>query len=383
MNFSRFVVALGMALALPIELSAQATAPKGKSQPVRGVDEVIGSPANLETTAFYDGVRRLGNDIREQLKQTPQADGMLPRVAVFPLRDQASETTVLGKHVAERLTTSLFDPKSIRIIERTRLDEVLREQKLAETGALDAKTAQKVGNLAGANVVITGSLVDLGEELAVDLRAIDCKSGEVVGTAEANLRWSESLRKLAGITVTQASATTSDKAGTAGVQKRPKRYFVGGEEWEFEVKSAVFKDGQVTVELQVTSKGDDTQVLWLESAAGKNVALVSDSGTTWSATSATFLDQATWNPAFNFNGSRGLKSVQKKKNVYLPGAKETHTLVFETDEDEVPTSVTLRAQLSGWDVKWAADNALQHPNVSRSIRFAISEVPVTREPQRK
>lgn len=366
---------------IPSSVSAQGLLGRPRGTPtVPTAQNKLGVRSAVAPIPFDEGLQQLGQDLGQHLKEA-SVDGQRRRVAVFPLRDLRTETTVLGKHIAERLTTSLFDPRSIGIIERTFLDQVLREQKLGESGALDAKTAQKVGELAGANVVVTGSLVNRGEFLAVDLRAIDCKSGEVVGVARANLLWDEALRELGGETIVQTSGTATAPGSTnIKTPQGAKSLILEDDFWKFEIKSATLDRGQITVELIVQNQGKQEQFLWAEKVfvdqGAEFASLVSQDGGTWSASKkCSLVDQAVVTKAV----FPMFQSLQNKKNKYLPNAKQIQTLVFTTDQSEVPRSVTLHMYVSGWDSDW--ENAAKNFGLGqfrfRPIQFTFSDIPVT------
>ena len=90
----------------------------------------------------------------------------------------AAETGVAGLLLAE-----LHEIAGIQLVERERLDEVLAEIELGRSGPVAPGTAARVGELLGAQYVITGVfVVDRGGTLRVDARAIHVESGRVVHT---------------------------------------------------------------------------------------------------------------------------------------------------------------------------------------------------------
>jgi uncharacterized membrane protein YgcG len=83
------------------------------------------------------------------------------------------------------------------VVERDRLDAVLKEAHLGMSGILDEKTAATVGSLTGADgmVLSTQSCLD-GKEL-FSIRLIDCSTGQQVWAATgSNLSYSEFLAEL-------------------------------------------------------------------------------------------------------------------------------------------------------------------------------------------
>ena len=62
------------------------------------------------------------------------------------------------KGLAAMLITDLSKVKSFKVVERLRLQALLEEMKLGQTGIVDVKTAPRVGRLLGAENLIVGSL---------------------------------------------------------------------------------------------------------------------------------------------------------------------------------------------------------------------------------
>jgi TolB-like protein len=91
-----------------------------------------------------------------------QADaGVLkPVVAVlyFDVDDRLGDRTIFRKGLAEMLITDFVESRQLTVVERSRLEDVLKEQKLQQTKAFDQATAVKLGRLLGAHYQVTGSI---------------------------------------------------------------------------------------------------------------------------------------------------------------------------------------------------------------------------------
>ena len=89
----------------------------------------------------------------------------ITRVAVteFPFRDNFNALT---RNVQDILHTNLIQ-KGITMVEREKLEEVLREQKTGTSGVIDLSTAAQMGKLLGVEAVVVGSISDIGNSLAI------------------------------------------------------------------------------------------------------------------------------------------------------------------------------------------------------------------------
>ena len=92
----------------------------------------------------------------------------------------------LTKNIYESLSVALIQ-KGFQVVERSKLDQVLKEQKLATTGLIDLSTAQKIGQLAGGNVVLVGTVSDMGNLVAIRARMVDVEKGVALTAAEVTM----------------------------------------------------------------------------------------------------------------------------------------------------------------------------------------------------
>ena len=67
----------------------------------------------------------------------------------------------LQKGITEMIITDLSKVKSIKVVERVKLQKLLEEIQLGQSGIVDPATAPRVGKLLGANTLMNGSFIDL------------------------------------------------------------------------------------------------------------------------------------------------------------------------------------------------------------------------------
>jgi TolB-like protein len=82
------------------------------------------------------------------------------------------------------LITDLSNIKSINIVEREKLESLLKEIELGDSDFINKETAQKLGEGLGATYMLTGSFLIMGETMRIDARLVDVGSGEVVMAEE-------------------------------------------------------------------------------------------------------------------------------------------------------------------------------------------------------
>ena len=105
------------------------------------------------------------------------------RVAVIDF-EQKGEQEFRGKQVgeivAEWLITSLVRTGRFDVVERAQLQKILKEQQLGMTGMINQETAAKVGELLGVKLIITGSVIRIGNDYDINTRLINVEDGSIL-----------------------------------------------------------------------------------------------------------------------------------------------------------------------------------------------------------
>jgi TolB-like protein len=83
----------------------------------------------------------------------------------------------VAKYVQEDVTTALVNSGQFNVVERSKIQSVLDELALAQTGLIDPAGAKQVGKLLGADIILTGTLAPTGDEWNVNLRVINTETG--------------------------------------------------------------------------------------------------------------------------------------------------------------------------------------------------------------
>ena len=110
------------------------------------------------------------------------ASGRTIAIAYFDNNTGKTELDPLRKGLADMLITDLGNVGSLQIVERDKLNQVLDELKLSKSKFIDPKTAQKLGKGLAAEFIMTGSYVLGGDNLRVDVRVVEVKTGRVAAS---------------------------------------------------------------------------------------------------------------------------------------------------------------------------------------------------------
>lgn len=142
--------------------------------------------------------------------QAEAYNGPKARVAVTRFKDKTGKgwwTGAIGDGMADQLVTALFNTNRFIVLERQTLSDVLNEQDLGASGRIRQDTAAPIGQIQGAELLITGAVTEfegnasgtrggaggllggvLGaiggavrkSHMAIDIRVIDAKTSRIL-----------------------------------------------------------------------------------------------------------------------------------------------------------------------------------------------------------
>ncbi len=133
-------------------------------------------------------VQALGIDKPVRRAPPKAVDGPSPTLAVLALKNLGTSARLqpMESGFAELLQASLSALPNVRLVEREKLYAVLAEQQLSVSGLADSATAVQVGRLLGADRLLYGSFVELGDNLRIDVRLADTKTASVLRAESAS-----------------------------------------------------------------------------------------------------------------------------------------------------------------------------------------------------
>lgn len=159
-----------------------------------------------------------------------------PRIAVMSFANNSSWTwwgDQLGGAAADELVTQLVKSNKFTVIERAQLQAILQEQQLGASGLTNPGTAAKIGQLLGAQLIMTGSITQFSiertqlgirgiggsyskAESKLDVRVVDTTTGEILLAAEGT-----GSKRMGGGYFKGVSGERTFDAGAAAEALRP------------------------------------------------------------------------------------------------------------------------------------------------------------------
>jgi TolB-like protein len=112
-------------------------------------------------------------------------------VAVLDFKDNSplasEELKPLQQGLADVLITAFSEVEAFKIVERSKLSELLEEMALGQSGAIDEASAQKVGNLVGAQYIVLGSFMKgFKNDIRIDCRIVRIETGVLLKAEEVS-----------------------------------------------------------------------------------------------------------------------------------------------------------------------------------------------------
>ena len=104
-------------------------------------------------------------------------------VAVFPFSERGPDAADLGTQVSDLLFASLVEDPDLYLVERAEISRLLEEQELSLSGLAAPGKAVQVGQLTGAKIIVTGSVVVAGDKQILIAKIIGTETSRVVGAS--------------------------------------------------------------------------------------------------------------------------------------------------------------------------------------------------------
>lgn len=114
-------------------------------------------------------------------QQTQDSSKIIVAVMDFKNSSSVFGYDRLERTIAELLKTELSRSIDLLVVERSKLENILREQTLAQAGILATQEAQQVGRLVGADYIISGEINTIGSQFRIDAHLTRVATGQVSG----------------------------------------------------------------------------------------------------------------------------------------------------------------------------------------------------------
>ena len=159
------------------------------------------------------------SDLAEKLAAPIKEQGK-KKIAVVDFTDlQGSSSGELGKYIAEQLTVNMvMGKRDFSMLDRANLKSILAEHKLTAMGLIDPENAKKLGQFAGVDALILGTIVPKGNDISLTAKIITTDTAVVIGAARAQFKSDDVVKELV------AKPATTDGLTAATAPPPPKLF---------------------------------------------------------------------------------------------------------------------------------------------------------------
>ncbi len=189
-------------------------------------------------------------------------------IAVVDFTDLQGHPTELGRYLAEEFSVALTRTrKGFDVIDRTHLNAILTENKLSATGLIDPATAKKLGQLVGADALLTGSMTPFSESVRISVKVLATDTARIIAADTTDLPKTSTIAQLLGNPIGDANkGPGSEKAPAtepapakstsvlSGPKPNPKLVLA---QFQFELTGCRGIANSVTCEFIITNRGPD------------------------------------------------------------------------------------------------------------------------------
>jgi len=137
----------------------------------------------LSTENLRQGINELAEKLVTSTQGRPAG-----KIAVADFVGPGSEVYVLGEHISDKVSVSLFSSGAFSdFMERKQLKQVLLGLKGEHSGYFDQSTVQQFGKMIGVDSMVIGTIEDLGTVVDVTAKIVQVGTGRLLGMADIQL----------------------------------------------------------------------------------------------------------------------------------------------------------------------------------------------------
>jgi hypothetical protein len=147
--------------------------------------------AQINTNTFDNSLKQLTDELSIKLTKVSTS-----KMAVWDLSDLNGGVSSIGKYIAEDISINLSD--KFHITNRNQLNTLLKENQLSSEGFINQATFKQVKKLSDIDIIITGIVTILSENIKITLQALDV-DGNIVGAVKGDVPLNADVKELLGI----------------------------------------------------------------------------------------------------------------------------------------------------------------------------------------
>ena len=248
--------------------------------------------------AFLVFVHEPGLSQQNDLKQVASSlardinAGNRHTITVADFTDLQGNVTELGRYISEELSTQLvIEAKSFSVVERIQLAAILKEHQISISGLIDPATIRKLGQFAGVDAIVTGTLVPFSDSVKLTAKVLDVSTAKVMAVSTADLPRTKAIDDLLSRGIAAGSGQNNPTPSGSSSRSSPAKVFsVEQSELLLVIKTCSRRGDQIVCSGAITNKLDKARNISLD---GGQTNAVDSEGNSYAARDV-HIGQAYW-----------------------------------------------------------------------------------------
>jgi curli biogenesis system outer membrane secretion channel CsgG len=279
---------------------------------------------------------KLADNLAGQIK-----DQGKKKVTVIDFTDLQGGSSELGKYIAEQLTVDLvISKKDFSVLDRANLKSILAEHKLTATGLIDPDTAKKLGQFAGVDAIILGTITPKDQNIALTAKIITTDTAEIIGAAKAAFKADRTIQQLQSTPSTGNNVLSGAGAGADLSEDKPKVVKSFGN-LIVELQSLkIVNGGQYLLTMTLTNRSK-TRSIWV--AGSSRASLFDPNGNQFGRAAVSGISYASVHVQSTYGGA--MQEYFNPAAEISPADSITATFAFVSSEGRSPSPGVCNLQL--------------------------------------
>jgi curli biogenesis system outer membrane secretion channel CsgG len=137
-------------------------------------------------------------------------------VAAIDFTDLQGQPTELGRFLSEQLAVEMVLTGGVSMLDRANIKSILAEHKLTEEGLVNPANAKKLGEFAGVDTILIGTVTSLDAGFVLTVKAISTESAKIVAAGRITFQKTPDLQGIGNRGLSGSATATASTAATAG-----------------------------------------------------------------------------------------------------------------------------------------------------------------------
>ena len=222
-------------------------------------------------TAYEKELKSLSSAMAEKIYITGKKT-----IAVVDFVDLQGNITELGRFLAEEFSVNLADAgRGFEVVDRNHLKAILAEHKLYTTGLIDQQTAKKLGQIAGVDALVTGTITPFGDSVRLSVKILGTATAKVIAASSCDI---PKTKAISGLIDKAIEGETRPPATDEPTRTHPTaKYRIMAQNITFELTQAKIEGDTVNCHILITNNDPaDREIIMLKNIYSTPLSFVVD-----------------------------------------------------------------------------------------------------------